>query len=185
MKSEEPCSMSCKSVLRREMIQKRKELFLKNGDEFVKKIRELGCYKKANTVMLYMPIKGEADVTGLLCDKKLFLTPVTEGENIYACPISGAWRNGLFSVPEPKEKTVFDKTKIDLVIVPGVAFDKRGNRMGYGKGYYDRFLNGLDICKVGVCHSFQLMDTIPSEDHDIKMDIIVTEREVWSRENIL
>ena len=77
-----------------------------------------------------------------------------------------------------------EKADIDIVIVPGVAFDKKYNRMGYGKGYYDRFLKDMTALKIGVCHSFQLVDEIPSEPHDIKMDMIVTEREIWSRENI-
>ncbi len=175
--------MSCKEALRREMIEKRKKLNLKNGDSFTKLIRGLDCYKKAKTVMIYMPIKGEADVTGLSGDEKLFLTPVTEGDDMYACKV-GKMAEGAFGVPEPEVKESFDKREIDLVIVPGVAFDKKGNRMGYGKGYYDRFLEKTDAVKVGVCHSFQLVDFIPSEKHDIKMDLIVTEREVWTRETI-
>lgn len=176
--------MNSKNLLRREMIDKRKSLDLKNGKSFAEKIRELECYKKAQAVMIYMPIKGEADVTELLGDNKLFLVPVTEGEDMYPCPV-GEMTKGAFGVPEPKEKVRFDKNKIDLVIVPGVAFDKEGNRMGYGKGYYDRFLKGMSALKIGVCHSFQLLDKIECEEHDIKMDIIVTERDVWSNVNTL
>lgn len=176
--------MSCKAEIRREMIAKRKELDLKNGEMFTKLIRELDCYKEAKVVMLYMPIKGEADVTGLLEDDKLFLTAVTKGEDMYACPL-GEMEEGAFGVMEPKEKTEFDKEKIDMVIVPGVVFDKKGNRAGYGKGYYDRFLKDMKALKVGVCHSFQLVDEIESEEHDVKMDMIVTEMDVWISENIL
>ena len=175
--------MSCKATLRREMIEKRKALSLKNGEMFVEIIKELECYKTAENVMIYMPIKGEADVTGLLGDKKLFLTPVTEGDEMYACRV-GKMVEGAFGVPEPSDKTPFDKKDIDLVIVPGVAFDKEGNRMGFGKGYYDRFLKDMKAMKIGVCHAFQLMDKIPSEAHDIKMDMIVTERGIWTKENI-
>lgn len=175
--------MSCKTVLRREMIEKRKALSLKNGEVFVNIIKELECYKKAKTVMLYMPIKGEADVTGLLGDEKLFLAPVTEGDEMYACRV-GEMVKGAFGVPEPFDKTPFDKKDIDLVIVPGVAFDKEGNRMGFGKGYYDRFLKDMKAVKAGVCHAFQLMDKIPSAPHDVKMDMIVTERGIWTKENI-
>ncbi len=173
--------MSCKEALRREMIEKRKELWLKNGERFSEIIRGMEYYRKAQTVMLYMPVKGEADVTGLLCDKKVFLTPVTDGDDIYACRV-GELVKGVFGVMEPAVKEVFDKEKIDLVLVPGVAFDKKGNRMGFGKGYYDRFLENINALKIGVCHSFQLVDSVPSEKHDVKMDIIVTEREIWTRE---
>lgn len=175
--------MSCKADLRREMIEKRKALLVNNCEMFVKLIRELDCYNKANAVMLYMPIKGEADVTGLLSDEKVFLLPVTERSDMFACK-AGVLESGAFNVPEPKDKTPFDKKEIDLVIVPGVAFDRKGNRTGYGKGYYDRFLKDMSALKIGVCHSFQLLDEIESEEHDVKMDMIVTEREVWTRENI-
>lgn len=176
--------MNCKNSLRREMIEKRKELDIKNGEEFERQIKSLECYKRAKTVMLYMPIKGEADLTGLLGDDKVFLTPVTEGDDIYAC-IVGEMKIGPFGISEPKDKTEFDKTKIDLVLVPGVAFDKYGNRMGFGKGYYDRFLKDISSFKVGVCHWFQMVENVPCEEHDIKMDMIVTERDVWSNVNIL
>lgn len=173
--------MSCKDTLRREMIEKRKELNLKNGEAFVKMIHSLEEYKKAETVMLYMPIKGEADLTGLLSDGKVFLTPVTKGGDIYPS-LLGEMVLGAFNVPEPKGKEKFTG-KIDLVFVPGVAFDKEFNRMGFGKGYYDRFLSDIGAVKVGVCHNFQLLDKIPSEDHDVKMDMIVTENEVWRKES--
>ena len=175
--------MSCKATLRREMIEKRKALCLKNGEMFVKMIRGLDIYQRAKTVMLYMPIKGEADVTGLFADKKLFLLPVTFGEDMFAA-VAGETEIGNFNVPEPKDKAPFDKEKIDLVIVPGVVFDHQCNRAGYGKGYYDRFLKDMKAFKIGVCHSFQIVDEIESEAHDIKMDMIVTERDVWTRENI-
>ncbi|MBR5535798.1 MAG: 5-formyltetrahydrofolate cyclo-ligase [Clostridia bacterium] len=175
--------MSCKDIIRREMIEKRKMLDLKNGEDFVKNIRNTSCYKNAKTVMLYMPIKGEADVTGLLSDDKVFLTPVTEGEDMSACLV-GDVTEGAFGVMEPIEKEAFDKDKIDLVIVPGVAFDKAFNRMGFGKGYYDRFLKDMRAIKIGVCHLFQIVDHIPCEKHDVKMDMIVTERDVWTRESI-
>ena len=176
--------MNCKVNLRREMIEMRKSLNLKNGEEFTKIIKSLDCYKEAKTVMIYMPIKGEADVTGLLGDEKIFLTPVTEGDEISPSVVNGEFVTGSFNVPEPCDRQIFDKDKIDIVLVPGVAFDKCGNRMGYGKGYYDRFLKDMKALKIGVCHSFQLRDNVPNEEHDVKMDMIVTEREVWSRENI-
>ena len=106
---------------------------------------------------------------------------MTDGEDMYAS-LMGELTTGAFNVPEPKEKKVFDK-KIDVVLVPGVAFDKNFNRMGFGKGYYDKFLKEFEGIKIGVCHSFQLLDEIPSEAHDVKMDVIVTEEEVWTKKN--
>lgn len=177
--------MSCKADIRREMIEKRKALDIKNGEKFEKLLKTLDCYKNAKAVMLYMPIKGEADMTGIMSDEKIFLVPVTDGDDMYAVRATDCFENGAFGVPEPKEKELFDKGKIDVVLVPGVAFDKRFNRMGFGKGYYDKFLNGISAVKIGVCHSFQLLDIIPCEEHDVKMDMIITEDAVWKKGNTL
>ena len=62
------------------------------------------------------------------------------------------------------------------MVVPGVAFDRKGKRLGRGKGFYDRFLKSTNATKVGVGYEFQLIDEVPSEPHDISMDIIVTQK---------
>lgn len=166
------------------MIAKRRaEAKSENGIAIAEKIRALPEFKKASTVMLYMPIKGEADVTGLLSEGKTFLVPVTEGENMYAASVYGEFEKGAFGVPEPKMRERHDG-EIDIVIVPGVVFGRDFNRIGFGKGYYDRFLEGRKCIKIGVCHAFQLADGIDAAPHDIKMDLIITEDEVlWNREN--
>ena len=177
--------MNCDKTIRREMIEKRKaEGKKENGLKIAEKIKELKEYKDAKVVMVYMPIKGEADITSILNDSKTFLLPVTEGDNMHASQM-GELEEGAFKVPVPKERRVFDKNRIDLVIVPGVVFDKSFNRMGYGKGYYDRFLKDINAFKIGVCHAFQLVDSIEAKEHDIKMDMIITEDKVWRRGSIL
>ena len=67
--------------------------------------------------------------------------------------------------------------KVDVVIFPGAAFDIDGNRIGYGKGYYDKYISKLTYqpYKIGICYDFQLLDEIPSDTHDIKLDKIITE----------
>lgn len=148
------------------------------------RIKSLPEFKRAGAVMIYMPIKGEVDVTGLLSEDKIFLTPVTRGDDIYPAKISGETVKGAFSVPEPKDAELFDKEDINIVIVPGIVFGRDFNRIGFGKGYYDRFLKGMDALKIGVCRAFQLVGKIGSEAHDIKMDAVMTEGEtLWNREN--
>ena len=66
------------------------------------------------------------------------------------------------------------KGKIDLIIVPGVGFDQNNNRLGYGKGFYDHFLKNKNIFKIGICFKEQLLDEIPVNEYDIKMDLIIT-----------
>lgn len=163
--------------------RRRAEAKSENGIAIADKIRDLPEFKRASAVMLYMPIKGEADVRGLLSEKKTFLVPVTEGDNIYAARCGGEFEKGAFGVPEPKARERYGGC-IDIVIVPGVVFGRDFNRIGYGKGYYDRFLEGRKCLKIGVCHAFQLTDRIDAAPHDIKMDLIITEDEVvWSRES--
>lgn len=176
--------MKSKESLRREMIKKRKDIDKKNGEAFCDIIRREKWYQNASVVMIYMPINGESDVTGLLTDDKIFLTPVTSGEDMYASRI-GKMCVGAFGIKEPEDKEPFDKNAIDVVFVPGVVFDKKGNRIGYGKGYYDRFLKDMTALKAGVCHSFQMHDIDECEEHDVKMDMIITEAGVWSNVNTL
>lgn len=176
--------MCCdKSALRRQMLKMRKAAPRENGEKIAARIRDLPEFCRAERVMLYMPIKGEADVTELLRDNKEFFFPVTEGEEIYASPMTGEFTAGAFGVAEPVGRERFDG-QIDIVIVPGVAFGRDGGRVGYGKGYYDRFLQGASALKIGVCHDFQLVEAIDGEAHDVKMDLIITQGEtLWIKDN--
>ncbi|MBW2999653.1 5-formyltetrahydrofolate cyclo-ligase, partial [Candidatus Woesearchaeota archaeon] len=67
------------------------------------------------------------------------------------------------------------KSEIDLVILPGAAFDKKGNRIGSGSGYYDIFLKGMDCPKIALCFDFQIVKKIPAEEHDVKADKVITD----------
>lgn len=71
--------------------------------------------------------------------------------------------------------------KIDLFIIPGVAFDKNGNRLGRGRGFYDKLLAGKNTVKIGLAFEKQIVDTVPRTDHDIQMDFVVTERGVYGK----
>ncbi|MBI4632525.1 MAG: 5-formyltetrahydrofolate cyclo-ligase [Deltaproteobacteria bacterium] len=89
---------------------------------------------------------------------------------------------GYFGVREPKKHLLkpLEKSQIDLVLVPGVAFDRRGYRVGYGGGYYDRFLSaiGKDVPKIGLVFASQLIEAVPADSHDLPVDKIITEEEV-------
>ena len=123
--------------------------------------------------------------------KKVFL-PKIEGDEMFFYLVNNLMelQEGYKGIREPLGDTeCFDydtyKDHRILLLMPGVAFDKYGNRMGYGKGYYDKFLKDISAYKIGVCYSFQLLDTIPALKHDVKMDMIITENRIWKRENIL
>lgn len=85
-----------------------------------------------------------------------------------------------FKILEPTSKKIIDQDNIDVAIIPGVAFDIEKNRMGRGKGYYDKFLKDKKFLKVGICFDYQLLDKIPVEVNDIKMDEIISEKR-WIR----
>ena len=74
-----------------------------------------------------------------------------------------------------------DPTELDLIVAPGLAFDRRGGRLGYGKGYYDRFLHQIrgDATKLAVCFECQLFPEIPVLPHDVRMDLVVTENAIY------
>lgn len=84
---------------------------------------------------------------------------------------------GAYGILEPNVNApIIDPSLLDVVIVPGSVFDKNGYRTGYGGGYYDRFLENTDAIRVGVCFDFQLVDDVFPEEHDKKMDFIITEK---------
>ena len=85
-----------------------------------------------------------------------------------------------YGILEPKKDKIknISSDKIDLIIVPGVAFDLKGNRMGHGKGYYDRFLNLVKSTSIGLAFEFQIIENIPVESHDKPIDMIITEKRI-------
>jgi len=105
---------------------------------------------------------------------------------IKAAPIPGILRNsglkqnieaGPFGIYQPKLSCpVVPLSSINLFLIPGIAFDKKGYRLGHGKGYYDRLLKTIDTRKIGVCYGFQLFDKLPNNSHDIKVDGVITEK---------
>ncbi len=151
------------------------------------KVTELIQWKNARHILLYSPIGNEIDTSLLfnMAEKegKTVLLPVTldlDGEmGVGIFNRDKKLCEGFFSIPEPDPLPEFALSSIDLAIVPGVAFDRQGGRLGQGKGYYDRFLNRLNAFRIGFCFSLQIHDTpLPSESHDAKMNIIVTDQEV-------
>lgn len=85
---------------------------------------------------------------------------------------------GAYNIKEPKKIKEAFIEDMEAALVPGLAFDRCGNRMGFGKGYYDKLLAGENVLKIGLCYDFQLQGEIPAEPHDVKMDYIVTEKEI-------
>lgn len=160
--------------------------------DFSKKAIELflssDLYKSAKTIMIYIPIGKETDTQEIInkCfeDNKTLLLPVTDTNSFNLDAVlytkQTTLEKGAFSVMEPKNKIVVNKSTIDLVIVPGVAFSQKGARIGYGKGCYDRFLKGMSAIKVGLCYDFQLTALIKPDTHDEEMNYIITDKKIYN-----
>ena len=142
-------------------------------------------FAAAHTVALYSPIRNEAETYELfrvaLALGKKVLFPAMDGQSLSFRVVgsSADLERGGFGILEPKEtcQTV-DPAEAALIVVPGVAFDIRGRRIGYGKGFYDKALHRLEGCGslIGICYQFQLLEEIVAEPHDVLMDKIVTEQ---------
>lgn len=143
--------------------------------------------KNANTVMVYLAsfneVRTDKITEKFLREGKRVVAPVTDEENISLTPYlftdAKELTNGAYGIKEPKRDFRVEKSQIDAVIVPGIAFDKNGNRMGFGKGYYDRFLEDFCGKKIGICYDFQIIDAIPTNEHDIAMDYIISEENIY------
>lgn len=145
-------------------------------------------FQKAHTVLAYHALPDELPTQAFLQQwangKRLYL-PRVNGDELDILPYSPeSLHKGAFSILEPDGNEYTDVDTLDLIIVPAVAFDRRGNRLGRGKGFYDRLLQKAKCPKIGIAYHFQLLDEIPAESHDIPMDKIITEQGILSINNI-
>ena len=139
-------------------------------------------WQQAECVLLYHALPDEPRLDSLyeqaLSMGKQVLLPVVDGSDLVLKRYEGpaSLREGAFHIMEPTGEPfpVSRYAEIDLAVIPGMAFDRAGHRLGRGKGYYDRLLPRLPKAyKLGVCFPFQLLDSIPCEEHDVVMDDVV------------
>ncbi|GAA6325403.1 5-formyltetrahydrofolate cyclo-ligase [Fusobacterium ulcerans] len=169
-----------KKSIRNYIREKRESLSYSEVEETSEKITEAllksSYFEEAETVMSYMSFKNEIDTheinNAVLSSGKKLILPRTVGkEKMEAVEYGKGLKRGAMGIEEPIGEEYAGK--IDLIIVPGVAFDKEGNRIGFGRGYYDRFLeNYSDSVKISIAYDFQLVEKIEAEKHDKKVDII-------------
>ncbi|MCQ2207904.1 MAG: 5-formyltetrahydrofolate cyclo-ligase [Paludibacteraceae bacterium] len=135
-------------------------------------------FQRANTVLLYWSLNNEVDTHQFIeewCKRKNILLPVVNGEYLQLKVFEGIakMKKGAYGILEPQGEVWKDYDGIDLCIIPGVAFDKQGHRMGHGKGYYDRLLSIVLAAKYGICYSTQLVDEIPTDPWDEEMTKVI------------
>lgn len=138
------------------------------------------AFRAANTVLLYHSLDDEVDTHAFIrkwSSSKQILLPVVIGDELELRIYTGAEDMEIshYGIEEPVGEAFTDYDSIDFIAVPGVAFDQKGNRLGRGKGYYDRLLPHIPSAyKAGICFPFQLVEEVPAESYDVRMDIIIT-----------
>lgn len=142
------------------------------------KIEATDSFHHASNILLYNSLPDELSTKGAIRKwnkiKNIFL-PRVNGNELEVLPYDVSMiERGSFNIDEPIGESLSDISVIDLIIVPAIAYDQNGNRIGRGKGYYDRLLQKVSVLKIGVGYDFQLITHIASEPHDIPVDIIVT-----------
>jgi 5-formyltetrahydrofolate cyclo-ligase len=155
----------------------------------VKRLTELDQIRQASTLMVYLSFGSEVLTDDLILwgwgEGKRLAVPLCRpvSRKLIACRIEGfdELELGHYGIREPRANLIrpIPPDEIDAVIVPAVAFDRQGHRLGYGGGYYDRFLPGAPrAMRIGVAFARQIVAKIPTDPHDVGMDRIVTEREI-------
>lgn len=137
----------------------------------------------ANRILMYHSLADELSTINFMdkwSGRKEFFLPRVNGVNLDILPYDkSTLRLGAFQIEEPDGENTVDISQIELIVVPGVAYDRMGNRVGRGKGYYDRLLGTTKALKVGVAYDFQLVEEIDTEPHDVKVDIVITDKGIY------
>lgn len=165
--------MKSKTDLRIHAKEIRKSLDIKAiSENLVALIRQSDIYINAQNVMIFYPMLHEVDLRGLLNDKKRFFLPKVIGKELLVCPYTENLQKSEYNVMEPCSKPV-DCSALDLVIVPALMVDRQGYRLGYGGGFYDRFLKTCDAKTLVALPKELFVDVLPKDDFDVKVDEIV------------
>ncbi len=182
-----------KATLRSSMQQRRMLEPVNSILEKSKRIQQLlgkqKAYQQASAILYYVSFGKEVSTHDLIKQAlhggKTVLVPIsdTKTRTLHVAHII-SWEDlasGAYNILEPRKeiRTIVPLKNIELILVPGVAFDTRGNRLGHGKGYYDRLLTKLpSIYSIGLAFSFQLVQEIPVELNDKTVDMIITEKQI-------
>ncbi|HID73193.1 TPA: 5-formyltetrahydrofolate cyclo-ligase [Candidatus Micrarchaeota archaeon] len=174
-----------KTALRKDMLSQRNslspEMIAEHSKSIAEKLFDEEHFKNANTIAFYLPKGSEVDTT--------FMIEALEGDREILVPVTTdelemvkftSFENlgpGKFGVLEPREK-IPSSSFSDVVVVPGVAFGLCMHRLGYGLGYYDRFLSRSPAFRIGICYDFQVAEKLPTHENDQRMDMIITEKRV-------
>lgn len=183
-----------KEILRKKWMKKRKKVAKKEGNvksEIIrKKILSLREIKESKNIMIYVSYRSEVStnklIISLLNNNKRIFAPycIKDEKRMEVVEIENPDQDlekGAYGIKEPAKRirnNKIDPKNLDIVVVPAVAFSKSGYRVGYGGGYYDRFLERLanKTISIGINYEEMLFDKVPKEDHDLAVDMVVTDK---------
>jgi 5-formyltetrahydrofolate cyclo-ligase len=190
--------VSEKGALRQEVLAAREALSAEDRAAFSEaacgRVMELDCWRQADTVLLFASFGSEVQTGGLieaaLEQGRTVVLPRVNRErkelDLFCVTEPGVQLTaGVWGIPEPMPDrcTLAQVSRIGCVVLPGVAFDRQGGRMGYGGGFYDRVLADLApiqaAATVGICFELQLVPRVPREAHDRRVACVCTERDVY------
>lgn len=182
-----------KQILRSTVLSRRLEFSEKDwrekSDRIISHLINFDFFRQSKVVHTYLSMNNRKEVctdgllTNLLELSKKVIVPVTNFEEhklIHSEIHSLAdLTTNKWGVREPKEINPIDVDKMDFIVVPMNAADKKGNRLGYGKGFYDRFLSQVNAFKAGLIFEDFIFEEIPAEEYDVKMNVLITEKGVF------
>lgn len=145
------------------------------------RLRGWTFWRQASCVCVFSALAGEPDVLASWPEGKRIAMPRVEGDDLkfHWVASRAELRPGRFGILEPVGEVPDAGSGFDLILVPGMAFDLRGGRLGRGKGFYDRFLSNARGLRVGVCFEDQIVGDVPVEPHDLRMNFVVTPSAIY------
>jgi len=179
-----------KSKLRQVFLKKRQSLtsyeIEKRSQTICKKIKSLAQIENKNVIACYLAVNNEPNLQNIIAhfleaDRIIVVPAFFEKLKQYKFVKLSSPNNletGPYQIPQPSQLLPVESIKIDLVLLPGLAFSEGGLRLGYGKGVYDRLLANTNALKIGIAYDFQVIDHFVSEPHDLKVNFIITEKRI-------
>ncbi len=182
-----------KKILRKQVLELRSNLSSgerkRKSREIEQRLFSLPDFKKAQTILFFASFRSEVETGDMirraLAMGKQIVLPKVKGKELALFRIADFDKDvapGTWDIPEPMTRTPSDLRDIDLIIVPGAAFDEEGNRLGYGAGFYDKLLSDYRKSTVALAFEEQIVSKVPADQHDIPIQIIVTEKRVITKQ---
>lgn len=182
--------MTNKARIREALLVKRRGISIIENAELSARVSErllrLNEVKSAKRLLCYASVRNEVETVGLIRQlmkngAQVYLPRIRSGRGMDAVRVTSfeALNRNRFGIPEPTGDEIIDPAALDVALVPGVGFDHSGRRLGYGAGYFDKYLAKCACPLIGLAFEMQRVEILPEEEHDVRMHIVVTENAVY------